>query len=126
MTELPLLTQPYPDNLPWVDLSGYLDPTWTTGGPAFYFRGLLDGNTAHIHLRTRRGKNVNLTDALPDAFLPPGQMLFPAHVPTGAENPVSVFMEAWGQIRLYTPRMNLVRGDLENLVLTLAYTRKAV
>lgn len=126
MTELPLLAQPYPDNKPWIDLSSYIGPTWTMGGSAWHFRGLLDGNTATIHLRTRQGTQSVLADALPEEFWPPGELVLQAFTPN-KEKPVGAILSATGRLTIYNPQgQPLLDGSLSNFVMQVSYARKAV
>lgn len=120
---LSALPQPYPTVSPWVDLRPHLDSSWQMDSSAWHFRGLVDGNTCHIHLRTRRGTSATLAEELPEAFRPPGQSMFQAFAPT-AEGHVGVILETDGHLRLYSPGQNLTDGSLSNLIVQISYTRR--
>lgn len=125
MTELPLLAQPYPDNRPWVDLREFMEPSWTMDSAAWHFRGLIDGNTCYLHLRTRRGTNYTIAENLPEVFRPAGQLMLPAFAP-GVSYSIGAVLETNGLLRAYSPGNPVADGTLGNLVMQVSYARKAV
>lgn len=125
MTELVALPQPYPDGKVWVDLRPYLQPSWERVNPSFHARGMIDGNTATIHLRTRYGTSPFLFEALPEPFHAPSNMLFPASS-VDVEGTIHLLLRNYSELLLYTPGRNIADGKMENLIAQFSYTRKAV
>lgn len=126
MAELVALPQPYPDNRPWLDLRGHIGDTWLMGSAAWHFRGLLDGNTATIHLRTRGGTQAVLAEELPEEFWPPGEQVFQVFTPNKAL-PFGAVLSATGRLSLYNPLgQPWTDGSITNLVMQVSYARKAV
>lgn len=125
MTELERLAQPYPDNKPWVDLMAFIEPSWRTGmtTASFHFNGLIEGNTAHLHLRTRRGTNSIVVLNLPDAFVPEGNKMLQAFSPWH-DFGIGMHLRTDGTLRLYTPGRSLADGSVEDLSFQYSYTRK--
>lgn len=127
MTELLPLPQPYPDNRPWVDLRRYIEPSWRAGmtSTAFHFNGLIEGNTAHLHLRTRGGSNSIVALDLPEEFMPDGSKMIQAFSPWH-DFSIGMNLRTDGTLRLYTPGRNLADGSVKDLSMQYSYTRKAV
>lgn len=123
MGELIALPQPYPENRPWLDLRGHIGDSWQMSSAAWHFRGLLDGNTAHIHLRTARGTQAVLAEQLPEEFWPPGQLVIEAFTP-GVVGAVGALLSADGKLTFYAPGMALLDGNLSNFVMQVSYARK--
>lgn len=125
MTELVALPQPYPDSLPWLDLRPFIGDTWTMSSSAWHFRGLLDGNTATIHLRTRSGTQATIGQ-LPEEFWPPGECVFDVFTPN-KPLPFGVILSATGRLSLYNPNGQAWSdGSITNLVMQASYARAAV
>lgn len=119
--------QPYPTVDPWIDLRGYIESSWTMAGSAWHIRGLIDGNTAHLHIRTRRGTSSTLTESLPEEFRPAGQLILPAIVahPDATGAATGLVIEPTGALRLYTPWQALADGRIDNLIVQGSYQRRA-
>ncbi|MGP4995559.1 hypothetical protein [Glutamicibacter ardleyensis] len=125
MAELSVLPQPYPDGKVWVDLRPYLQPSWERVNPSYHARGMIDGNTATIHLRLRHGTSQFIFEDLPEPFQTPTNMMFPASS-ADVDGKIHLLLRNYKELILYTPGRNIADGTMENLIAQFSYTRKTV
>lgn len=117
--------QPYPTVNPWIDLREHLEGSWEMGPASWHFRALIDGNTAELHLRTRRGTNRFLVppDVLPLGVLPAGQEVIPAW--EQRIGTIRMIFQPTGELYA-SDAADVADGSSPNLVVRYRYQRRAV